>query len=548
MRLGMISMFANEAHVLPRMLESTLGRVNYYVLQDNGSTDGSGEIARNFLKEHNLEGFVYDCPEGWKGFGWNRNHVLQFFQDVDHHCDYILKMDSDETLVIDEDFDWSIFDQTETEAWNVTCEQGPFTYQRCWLWSTKLRWAFYDDPAHETIYVDDGRENPNEYTKVRLPRSFRHESFTDGETYSNPRKYIIDSLKLEQKLMEEGYRESMYHFWYLGKSYYDALNGDFPLPQTRKEYRKRAIETFNNWIQTADEEGWNYYELRYWAHVLLGDLYRTDRNYKEAEDHYVKACGWCHDRSEWLLRCTHMFLEMKNLQKARTLWFSFSPACTTFPEHYEVFLNRFDYDNGPHVQDLYKALESGTDHGMSVGADTRTVIIENFYENPDEVRELALSLDYNGNSDWYKGKRSSEKYFPPGIKEKFEKALGTEIKNIDVGASGLFQITTSEDPQVYHYDEQKWAAVVFLTPNAPIESGTRIHASNTTSALTKRDDGINDAFPTGFFDSTNFPVISSAGNIYNRCIIFDGQSIHSAGPYFGNTDETGRLVHLFFFE
>ena len=88
----------------------------------------------------------------------------------------------------------------------------------------------------------------------------------------------------------------------------------------------------------------------------------------------------------------------------------------------------------------------------------------------------------------------------------------------------------------------------FLPPTPPLESGTRLHASNTTSALTKRDERIDEAFPTGYFDSTNFPVISSVGNIYNRCIIFDGQSIHSAGPYFGNTDETGRLVHLFFFE
>lgn len=547
MRLGIISMFANEAHVLPRMLNSTLGKVDYYVLQDNGSTDGSGEIARNFLTENNLEGFVYDCEEGWKGFGWNRNHVLQRFQDSQHNCDYILKMDSDETLVVDEDFNWDIFDSVDTYAWNVTCVHGTLSYQRCWLWNTKYRWAFYNDPAHETIYVE-GLENPDEFPRVRLPKGFRHESFTDGQTYSNPRKYIIDALKLEQRLMEEGYRESMYHFWYLGKSYYDALNGDFPLPETRKEYIKRGIETFSNWLTVADEEGWNYVELQYWANVFLGDLFLESSEFEKAETKYLKAGGWCPDRSEWLIRCVKMLLGIGNLTKARTLWFSVSPLCTKFPDNYEVFVDSKDYEKGANVEDVYTRLETSTDFGLNLAGDTRTVVIENFYQKPDEVRKHALSLKYSGDSNWYKGKRATEKYFPTGIKERFEKALNTKINNIDVGASGLFQITTSEDPQVYHHDDQKWAAVVFLSPEAPLESGTRIHASNSTNALTKRDEGIENAFPTGYLDSTNFPIISDVGNVYNRCIIFDGQSIHSAGPYFGNSDETGRLVHLFFFE
>jgi len=547
MRLGIISMFANEAHVLSRMLESTLGHGNYYVLQDNGSTDGSGEIARNFLSENNLEGFVYDCEEGWKGFGWNRNHLIQRFQDSDHNCDYILKMDSDETLVVDPEFNWDIFHTVDTDAWNVTCVQGTLSYQRCWLWNTKNRWAFYNDPAHETVYVE-GREDPEGFSRVRLPREFRHESFTDGQTYSNPRKYILDSLKLEQRLMEDGYRENMYHFWYLGKSYYDALNGHFPLNGTREEYRKRAIETFLNWLRTADEEGWNFIELHYWANVFIGDLLWESSEFEKAETYYLNANQWCSDRSEWLIRCVRMLAQIGNLTKARTLWYSLIPSRIAFPEHYEVFLDSSDYDSGHRVVGIYNILEESTDLGMNLAGDTRTVVIENFYQKPDSVREYALSLEYSGDSAWYKGKRSKTKYFPPGIKERFEKALNTKINNIDVGASGLFQITTSEDPQVYHHDDQKWAAAVFLTPDAPLESGTRLHASNSTSALTKRDERIDEAFPTGYFDSTNFPVISSVGNIYNRCIIFDGQSIHSAGPYFGNTDETGRLVHLFFFE
>jgi hypothetical protein len=38
------------------------------------------------------------------------------------------------------------------------------------------------------------------------------------------------------------------------------------------------------------------------------------------------------------------------------------------------------------------------------------------------------------------------------------------------------------------------------------------------------------------------------GNIYNRLVIMDAQSIHSAGPYFGSNKTDSRLTHLFFFD
>jgi glycosyltransferase involved in cell wall biosynthesis len=113
----MIAMFKNEASVLRRMLDSTLGFCDYYVMQNNGSTDGSDEIARQFLIENGLSGEVYVCEEGWQGFGWNRDHLIRYCQEkVNHGCDWILKMDCDEVLEVDDDFDWSPFYNTNTET------------------------------------------------------------------------------------------------------------------------------------------------------------------------------------------------------------------------------------------------------------------------------------------------------------------------------------------------------------------------------------------------------------------------------------------------
>jgi hypothetical protein len=56
------------------------------------------------------------------------------------------------------------------------------------------------------------------------------------------------------------------------------------------------------------------------------------------------------------------------------------------------------------------------------------------------------------------------------------------------------------------------------------------------------------SFASGFYDSTKFHIADSAANIYNRLVIMDARMIHSAGAYFGNSKETGRLIHLFFFD
>jgi hypothetical protein len=90
--------------------------------------------------------------------------------------------------------------------------------------------------------------------------------------------------------------------------------------------------------------------------------------------------------------------------------------------------------------------------------------------------------------------------------------------------------------------------MIYLTPNAPIESGTRLHRSKITGLRHKTEEGIDFSFNSGFYDSTKFDVVDSAANIYNRLVIMDAQSIHSAGPYFGQNMEDGRLVQLFFFD
>ncbi len=193
---------------------------------------------------------------------------------------------------------------------------------------------------------------------------------------------------------------------------------------------------------------------------------------------------------------------------------------------------------------------------LSVSKEPKTSIIvcENFYEDPHSVREYALNLEYE-ESDYHRGRRTPQQHVFPGIKEKFEQLLGKKITRWTetYGMCGRFQYCTAEDAIVYHGDAQQWAAVVYLTPDAPYETGTSLLVHKKTGIRHCSHPNIWDAWkdtaPTGLYlDGTPWDEIDKVGNVFNRLIIWDGHCPHAASKYFGFTKETSRLFHIFFFD
>ena len=177
------------------------------------------------------------------------------------------------------------------------------------------------------------------------------------------------------------------------------------------------------------------------------------------------------------------------------------------------------------------------------------IVVDGFYEKPDNVRAFALSCTYLGDSKYHKGCRSSETYRFPGLKERFEQILGLPILNWEkYGTNGCFQYCIGGDQIVYHHDMQQYAGVLYLTPDAPVESGTSLFRAKKTGAMNGFDAAYGDTYPTGHLDPSVFDCVDVVGNVYNRLILFDSRMIHAASSYFGNTKENGRLFQLFFFD
>ena len=150
------AMVGNVEKTILRMLDSVYNYIDYWVIQCNGN-DKTQEIIENFFKEKQIPGFTYQVE--WKFPGWNRNDTLQMCLKSEHNCDWILRMDADERLEVDLDFDWSILEDTSVQSYNITAQSGELKYFRTWFWNAKLPWFFQLDKRHETIHLPDIGEN-----------------------------------------------------------------------------------------------------------------------------------------------------------------------------------------------------------------------------------------------------------------------------------------------------------------------------------------------------------------------------------------------------
>jgi glycosyltransferase involved in cell wall biosynthesis len=566
-KIAMIAMFKNEARGLPTMLESCKPYVDYYVMQNNGSTDGSDEIAKNFLKDNNLPGVVYDVEEGWVGFGWNRDHLIQYCQEqTDHGCDWILKMDCDEILEVDDDFDWSVLENKNIQSFNVTAIGGNCIYNRAWLWNARMKWRFNHDDCHETIRLVEPDVGEG-FERVDLSIKFKQIGFNTGESWSVPTKFLTDALELEEKLIRENtLLTDLYHFWYVGKSYNDCYRGDFyPLKQSQQfEYARRCAFYFTEYVRHMHKDsGPRFHEMSYFALCLAAEAKDFLGDHEASLALFEYADKFVSIRNEHLFGIAKVAEKLGDYKKLFEVATRMMDPERKMPYPNCTFLIDMSIyvDSGNRVKELYQRAkilyenyvsekEEEKVFNINKGRNKKLFVVNNFYSNPDEIRRYAFQQEFKEDIRWYKGLRTTRTYRTEAMKRAFENIMGERIQKWDYDMNGVFQITTSNDVQVYHHDSQRWAAMIYLTPNAPLDSGTRLHSSkiNGVSHWTEGQNLIDEAFSFGFYDSSKFNLVDSAGNVYNRLVIMDAMNIHSAGPYFGNTPENGRLTHLFFFD
>ena len=317
------AMVGSEAPTILRMLESTAPHIDYWVIQCNGKEDNTKEIIDNFFKEKGIPGFTYETE--WNYPGFNRDHTLQTCLSADHGCDWVLRMDADERLQVDEDFDWSILDDTNVQSYNLVAENGDLKYFRTWFWNARLPWFFQHDKRHETIHLPEVGED---FERRTMPYGFRHLVSQDGFTWAVPRKFLRDALELEiDKVVGNTVLEDSYHLWYLAKSYSDSYGdpSQFAFGKLHSdEYARRSIwyyERFLNlthdWDNSKTAKSQN--EMAYFALILMGDAHNFIGNVGKAIEHYQLAEQFSPDRNEHLMHLCFYFEKLGQYEDALTV-------------------------------------------------------------------------------------------------------------------------------------------------------------------------------------------------------------------------------------
>ena len=188
---------------------------------------------------------------------------------------------------------------------------------------------------------------------------------------------------------------------------------------------------------------------------------------------------------------------------------------------------------------------------------TTAIIIDDFYNNPHDVREFALKQEFSvvGN---YPGFRTVS-HTNPSIYSTIQEAIknaGGQITNFSTDShNGSYQYALSTNKSWIHADEQTWAGICFLTPDASLSAGTGLYRHKATGleCRPRMSDGSIDEelLSTIYMDSQDmdkWELTDRLANKFNRLILYRGDYFHMSLDYFGTDLSNGRLFQTFFFD
>jgi hypothetical protein len=217
-----------------------------------------------------------------------------------------------------------------------------------------------------------------------------------------------------------------------------------------------------------------------------------------------------------------------------------------------------DYKDNKIIKDKHLLLaENITRRPPSCGL----IVIDNFYNNAMETRNYILTQEFKVRGN-YPGQRTRsfanshlkdiiQDYILPFGGKITEFPMPDETNKLDNNIyNGAFQYTTSRDRSWIHVDGfNNWAGVLYMTPDAPLSSGTGFYKykDGTTYESDMKIMNNKTEIDNSSQDLTRWEQVDKVGNVFNRLILFNAKRFHMSLDYFGNMKENGRLFQVFFF-
>ncbi len=197
-----------------------------------------------------------------------------------------------------------------------------------------------------------------------------------------------------------------------------------------------------------------------------------------------------------------------------------------------------------------------------------TLCVDNFYSDPNAVREFALKQTFFPSDGQWPGRKTKELLeIDPTFHELFCKKLFSifiddlsKVRRFKLNT--MFQLVPCFDPDPNSLKNQGWihfddqiilAGVIYLSPSPRLENGTSIFKLTNESTLDLDSTCKQDFYSGGNPENYNETILRHNGsytetvkfnNIYNRMILFDQSQPHGVNSFYSTGEE--RLTQSFF--
>jgi len=281
-KIALCMIVKNESHIIHECLNSIYKYIDYWVISDTGSTDGTQDIIKNFFAEKGIPGELHQ--DEWKNFGHNRTVALRHCDDK---CDYIWMIDADDRV----EGTFSFPPEMTADGYVVRMGREDFSWWRTQIFRMDAKWE-YKGVLHE--YPAPQKENP---MLVKIEGKYNINARTLGARnvgITPVEKYKRDAETLEKALIDEP-GNTRYQF-YLAQSYFDSQQWE----KSMDAYKKRA-------------------EMGGWAEEVYYSLYRVaicrammDRPWPEIQASFLDAYNYRPIRAEPLVHIAQVLRQKYN--------------------------------------------------------------------------------------------------------------------------------------------------------------------------------------------------------------------------------------------
>lgn len=197
-----------------------------------------------------------------------------------------------------------------------------------------------------------------------------------------------------------------------------------------------------------------------------------------------------------------------------------------------------------------------------------SLVVNNFLPYPNVVRSWALSNEFVDAKEF--SKRISVHTSWPGLRSQHVMELDSAYANnilsqisdiarhnflrneaSNISIRSFFQVCREEDGDswIHQDNDVDVAGILYLSPDAPISSGTTLYKCNDYNAWASLPINqmmqINRVEQKELHDNL-FSAVDVIGNVYNRLVMYKGDIFHKSNDYFGSTMQDSRLTQVFF--